>query len=177
MFLARKVNSAKWLSENGIAKGEIPADAVSGDLKTGGNALSFWQCGAAAREIEDAALAIVTAAERIDKCEIAWIAEADVRSDQLAIAETLGKTPIGALALKHRDIISLDYNRLGKVARRLADAIENGQYRLLRKKEVLGLLQAAIRKGLVRIDALSENIGKEIEKAMGSSQARNEEDV
>lgn len=34
MFLARTVTRTKWQSNSGASVGEIPADAVTGDLRT-----------------------------------------------------------------------------------------------------------------------------------------------
>ena len=48
MFLARKISLAKWSKkqEQGeLAEDEIPADAVTADLRTQDNKLSFWRCG------------------------------------------------------------------------------------------------------------------------------------
>ena len=45
MFLARKVSLAKWSKKDELAEGEIPADAVTADLRTQDNKLSFWRCG------------------------------------------------------------------------------------------------------------------------------------
>ena len=75
MFLARKITLAKWRSGKDLLEGEISADAVTVDLRTKENSLSFWQCGDEAQtKIEDAALAIASGWERVDKLDIVWIA-------------------------------------------------------------------------------------------------------
>ena len=42
MFLARKISRAKWPATRELSVSEIPADAVTGDLRTQNNALSFF---------------------------------------------------------------------------------------------------------------------------------------
>ena len=42
--LARKISRAKWEATKDLGDGEIQADAVSADLRTMGNTLSFWRC-------------------------------------------------------------------------------------------------------------------------------------
>ena len=42
MFLIRKIARAKWESKDDLSKEEIPADAVTVDLRTSDNVLSFW---------------------------------------------------------------------------------------------------------------------------------------
>ena len=50
---------------------EIAADAVTADLRTSGNALSFWRCGsAAATEVERVALA--TAPPETASTDLTW---------------------------------------------------------------------------------------------------------
>ena len=67
MFLARKITRAKWNPKNGLSAGEIPADAVTVDLRTRENSLSFWRCGLGEKEqVEEAALAIAAAGDRVD---------------------------------------------------------------------------------------------------------------
>ena len=76
MFLARKITRAKWDPKEELSKGEISADALTCDLRTRGNALSFWQCGNGAEaEIEEAALAIAGAGDRIDKIDLVWLSD------------------------------------------------------------------------------------------------------
>ena len=66
MFLTRKITRAKWEAKQGLAADEIPSDAITIDLRTQGNALSFWQCPTdAVSDVEEAALAIAAAGERV----------------------------------------------------------------------------------------------------------------
>ena len=53
-----------------MSAGEISADAITGDLRTQGNSLSFWQCGIAEQDkLEEAALAIAAGRDSIDCAE------------------------------------------------------------------------------------------------------------
>ena len=55
---------------------EIAADAVTADLRTSGNALSFWRCGSAGRDRGGTCCAGHGAAgDRIDRLDLVWIAE------------------------------------------------------------------------------------------------------
>ena len=74
-FFARKITRAKWMRHPELSAGEIAADAVTADLRTSGNALSFWRCGSAAEvEVERVALAMAAAGDRIDRLDLVWIA-------------------------------------------------------------------------------------------------------
>ena len=76
MFLARKITRAKWAAKQELSVGEIPADAVTVDLRTQDNALSFWRCpNDTDRDVEEAALAIAAARKRVDRLDIVWLTD------------------------------------------------------------------------------------------------------
>ena len=61
MFLARKITRAKWDTGQELSAGEISADAVTSDLRTKENTLSFWRCRTETNgDVEDAVLGFGT---------------------------------------------------------------------------------------------------------------------
>lgn len=162
MYLARKVTRAKWREE--ISVGRVPADAVTADLRTQSNMLSFWRCGSANdNEIDNAVLALAAGSDRIDKLELVWVSEADLREDGLSLSETKGRTPVPDLAEHHVDAQHLDYDQLGKVAGRVLAAIAEGCYRRVRKANVKELLAAAIEAKRVERSALPSKLASEFD--------------
>ena len=163
MFLVRAITRAKWNAANELSAGEIPADAVTIDLRTRGNSLSFWRCptdtdvGA-----EEAALAIATARERLDRLDIVWLSDEDLQADGQSLNDTEGRTPVTDMADMHVDVSHLDYVRLGRVADRVAEAIESGRYRRLSRASVRRLIEAAIAQGRIDIETLSERLRSEV---------------
>ena len=98
MFIARKVTHAKWEPKPGMHKGEIPADAVTSDLRTHDNALSFWQCGSGTdRELKDVVLAIAAGRHNIDKVELVWVDDNDLCAEGQSMINTEGQTPVSDL--------------------------------------------------------------------------------
>ncbi len=167
MFLARKITRAKWSSKTGLATDEIPADAVTADLRTKENALSFWRCGTEAdRQVEEAALAIAAARNRVDKLDVVWVSDEDLRADGQKLRDTEGQTPVLGLVEHHVDIQNLDYVRLGRVANRIVAAIDGKQCRRLAKGKVLKLLAAAVNERRVDLDNLNEKVRSEIRKSL-----------
>ena len=58
MYLVRKITRAKWDRTDQLGEVEIPADAVTADLRTTDNALSLWASPDAAGDgLTDAVLA------------------------------------------------------------------------------------------------------------------------
>ena len=63
-----------------MGAGEIPADAVTADLRTNGNSLSFWECGDGKKpDVEGAVLALASAQDRLEKVEMVWVAVEELR--------------------------------------------------------------------------------------------------
>lgn len=163
MFLARKIARAKWDAKQGGVEGEIPADAVTGDLRTQDNTLSFWQCDTGTNgDVEEAALAIAAAGKRVDKLDIVWLATDELQADGQVWEHTAGQTPVADLVERHANVYRLDYARLGKVANRVAAAIKGCQYRRLTKACVKKLLSTAVKQGRIDREDLDPDLLKKI---------------
>ncbi len=147
-----------------MSEGEISADAVTGDLKTQGNVLSFWRCTSAKeKDLDDVALAIAAGRNRIAKVEIVWLDDEELRNDGQAMENTNGRTPVTDLITSHVDVIKLDYSRLGKVAHRIASAIVDERYLLRTRNQVKELLVPAIDRDRVNLDVIDQKILDEIQ--------------
>ena len=171
MFLARKITRAKWEPKQDFADGEIPADAVTADLRTQGNSLSLWQCGdATMHEVEEAALALATAGNQVDKLDIVWLSDGDLHADGQNWVGTEGRTPVTDLIRRHVDLSLLDYARLGKIAHRIVAAMEEGRYIRLTRRRVTDLIATAVRRGRVELDDLEEKVRNEVSKSLARTE-------
>jgi hypothetical protein len=167
--MVRKVTRAKWDLREGLAEGEIPSDAVSVDLRTQDNSLSFWTCDdPTPDEIRRAVLALAAAADRCDRMDVAWVEETSVQSQGLAIESTEGRTPVASVRHRHVDLVRLDAHRLVRVASLVADALDRGQHRRLTKREVVDVVAQAVGEGLVALDDLAEGVRAEVQRNLGS---------
>ena len=163
MFLARKITRAKWAATEDLSVGEIPADAVTVDLRTQENSLSFWRCSTDSDcDVEEVALAIAAAGERVDRLDIVWLADEELQNDGHVLKNTEGRTPLTGMAAMHVDVSRLDYVRLGRVARRVVDAIKEDRYCRLRKARVKSLIEEAVRQGRIDRSALHEKLRAEV---------------
>lgn len=114
MFLARSIRRSKWPVKIEVILDEIPADAITGDLRTSDNSLSFWHCDSSDNDdIEDAVLAISSGRYSVQKVELIWLSRPQLESAGQDLAQTDGSTPVADLVDSHVDVRSLDYQRLG----------------------------------------------------------------
>lgn len=167
MFLIRKITRAKWGLKQGLSSKEIPADAVTVDLRTKGNSLSFWKCKSDSREnIEEVALAIVAAGNSVERLDLICIANDKLQEDGQTWKDTDGRTPVEDLVKQHVDVYRLDYVRLGKIASRIATAIKADGYIYLTKKSLTKLLVAAVKQERIDLDELGEKVKVEVQKLL-----------
>lgn len=167
MFLARKISRAKWdtqgNADRGLAVGDISADSVTGDLRTRENTLSFWRCDTDTdAAVDEAALAIAAAGERLDRLDIVWLAHDELQEDGHTLRDTEGRTPVADLTHRHVDVCRLDYVRLGTVARRVAAAIEARRCRRLTKVRVKRLMVTAVQQRRIVLDELADRLRAEV---------------
>ena len=163
MFLARKITRAKWAAKQELSVGEIPADAVTVDLRTQDNALSFWRCpNDTDSNVEEAALAIAAAGQRVDRLDIIWLADEELQADDQILRKTEGRTPVTNMTAMHIDVSRLDYVRLGRVARRVVTAIEANRYRRFTRARVKSLIEEALGQGRIDRGALHEGLRSEV---------------
>ena len=163
MFVARSISGAKWRERDELGMGEIPADAVTADLRTKGNALSFWRCGdGGPEEVKRVALAIGSAAERIDKVEVVWLADEELRADGQTLRDSPGRTPVTELIDSHVDVTRLDLSRLARLAHRVVEAIGAGRHLRLRRGELKVLLVDALEQNRVNVDEMGSRVRQEL---------------
>ena len=165
MFIARMITRSKWEPKPGIITGEIPADAVTGDLRTQGNKLSFWRCPSGANDdVQDVALAIAAGRDSVAKVEIIWIEDEDLKVDGQTLADSDGRTPVKDLVNLHVDVRYLDYNRLGKVAGRIVSALEEDRYLRLTRTRVRNLIASAVANGRISLADLNYKVKNEVQE-------------
>jgi hypothetical protein len=162
--LARKIARAKWEPKPELGGAEIAADAVTADLKTTGNTLSFWRCdSSSADDLKRAVLALAAAADRPDRLDVVYLDELAVRQSGLATRDTTGDTPVETLRQHHVDVEKLDLTRLAKVAQMVADAHRSSASHTMTKKHVVELVVQAVKDGLVKVADLKDKMKEEVE--------------
>ena len=167
MFLAHKISRAKWEPRKELSEEEISADAVTADLRTQDNNLSFWKCEPDSKKsVEDVVLAIAASGERIDKIDLVWLTDNELLNDGHILKNTDGKTPVADLVNKHFDVCRLDYVRLGKIAHRVAAAIKANQHCRLTGARVTKLLVTAVKQERINLDRLKEEVRAKVQNLL-----------
>ena len=159
MFVARKISRSKWEKHPEFAEGEIQADAVTADLRTNKNVLSFWRCQSGEiMDVENVALAIAAAADRIEKVDVVLLPTDQLLEDRQTFMDSPGRTPVADLVDSHVDLSRLDLVRLGRLANRVVEAIGAGRTQRVPRARVKSLLVNAVLTNRIEPERLSEKI-------------------
>ena len=160
MFLARKINRAKWDPTTGLLLSNVRSDAITIDLRTQSDKLSFWKCGtglADEENIQAVVIAIASANPSWGKLDIVWLHVENLQQDAQMWECVEGESPIKDLNDRHIHAIQLNYGRLGNLAERIVNAINADQIRRFDKDEIVKLLGQAVNQGRLNIDHLKGN--------------------
>lgn len=164
-FLTRKISRAKWEREGGIG-----ADAVTCDLRTAGNRLSFWRFRESGERIyESTALALTSTWEELEKIEIIRIAESELEAEGIVLQPSPGVTVVEDLKEYHVDAVELDLDRLGSVARLIAGKVrgDSASWRRFSKQQVGDMLRVAIREKRLNQESLKPKIRDALRTSTG----------
>ena len=168
MFVARKIARAKWDKRPEFADGEIPAVALTVGLRTKQHALSFWRCGGETADLENVALAIAAAADRIDKVGLVWLAAEKLMEDRQTFEGSPGDTPVADLADHHEDLRRLDVVRLVRLANRVMEALGEGHYHRVSRARVRSLGMEPLEQSAASETARSSTVPEVVPRGIGS---------
>jgi hypothetical protein len=165
LFLARSISTAKWKGRTYIAGNEIPADAVTYDMRTMDNTLSFWLYDPGKEgSLDDVALALASARDNIQRLDLVWLDHKQVEQMNLKIDSTRGETPAKHLQHNHRDVVGIDLVRLVDLARSVANAVTNNQTKRFTERQIHELLSKAAQDNLISSNDLKRSIAERIQQ-------------
>ena len=169
MFLARRIDRAKWKPKEGISADEIPADAVTINLKSSSNRISFWSIEADSEgDINDVVLVLAAGRDKIQKVELAWVERDELQTYGITIRQSKGRTDVADMVDRHYDLCQLDYTRLGKVAQLVSSSLQDERYKRVSEARVEQLLVSAVEQDRVALTDLREAVQERVRNAIGN---------
>ncbi|MCA9585833.1 MAG: hypothetical protein KC657_10795 [Myxococcales bacterium] len=165
MYLVRRINLDRWEPVDGFPSPEVPAELLFSEFRAKGNSLSLWTATDDVQQLEETALAIVSAFSKLETFDLVWFPQGDLQAAKVELTHTDGHTRIESLKKRHVDAARLDAYRLAHVAHAVATAVAAQRYRRFTKAEAADLLLSATEKGAVGASSLPKDLQNEIEAA------------
>ena len=158
-LFVRKISLAKWPNEL-IPRSDYPADSIS-DLRTSQNRLSFWVIDSI-NHLQIAIIALATAPlnNKLEKMQLLWIDESDLKKEGFAIKQSDGETAAVVYKETHRDIDNLTYHSLGVMAEIIVHAIHKENYRIIKTPDVKEFVRQAYIKGDIDLNRCNPGIAE-----------------
>ena len=159
-LLIRKIKKSKWLQEDEVPN-DVPADAITGCMRTQRNTLSVWEVPDENR-IDEAVLAIASAGHHLETIDVVQIDREHLEENKIDCIQSSGHTPVADLVDTHIDLSNLAYKELGIIAYHIADKFRQNKVKRYREKQIKEILRTAIQKQRLETENLSESIRKKL---------------
>jgi hypothetical protein len=149
-FLLRKISLSKWQKNVGKEKNRHSADAITGCTRTHNNTLSIWHSNTkdfSSESVKELIVGLATIMPRPDTIDLMWLDENDLKDKGLDIISTPAQTKLEEVNIRHRDISSLDYEKLGFVSEHIVQQLQNeDNIKRIRKNDLIMLVYEWIQK-------------------------------
>jgi len=159
----RIINRPFWPTneeiKNGVDVLNLEARAIAWDLRTKDNDLSMW----CIDNPEDAVLAMVLGAQRIDDTFTLKIEESLLTAHHLEFKNEKGHTSLRDINPFHYNIKKLTYKKLSDVSNVILEALKDERnLESFDQQQIIEIINKALSEG--RIKKINENLQKYIEK-------------
>lgn len=139
------------------------ADAITKCIVTEEDKLSCWEI-ENKDQIESALLALITGKKQggISSIDYILISSEELSKNGLSIKKSTEDADTAAESLKnlHRNIVDLDYEKLGKVQDIIVDGVKNGSKARKTQADLWPILKKGIMDGIVNTNELSSDLQK-----------------
>lgn len=170
-MLIRIVSSmVKWGNSEFMNRPDalLNGDAIT-DLRTQGNALSVWRVKDDLSDINDVIAASAVSRDRLDKVCYLTIEESDLSSLELEMSKVKGDVQgvVDDILVKHRDILDIDYWRIGYLTQYLMDranSSDESKRRAVAAKDVKSIVKDYVNRSLIDVCKVNNRIKSELEK-------------
>lgn len=162
-MLIRGITSlARWDGSTVVNRPDATtAGDVISDLRTQRNTLSVWLADSEA-DINDALVAMSLNRTDVSKMVALLLDEKDLETMEISFSDKLPGTAPGAIdsiKKKHRDLLEIDYKRLGILSSYMMDIVHDKQKRVeISKPSLKQLLDTYRKEGKIRIEEMKEEL-------------------
>ncbi|WP_281558441.1 hypothetical protein [Thalassomonas sp. RHCl1] len=140
-LLLRKFSKTKWQDNIDKPLTNYHADAITGCTRTAGNTLSVWVVNNndfGSEDIKKLIAAVALTMNQPATVDFILLDEKKLKSKDINLSKTPGDTPFESINHLHKDIVDIDYNKLGIVSEHIVAqmAVEANTKRITRAKLV-----------------------------------------
>lgn len=164
----RGINIKKWPDDGILYENinEIPADPISRDMNSRYNTFSLWCFDK--ENIDDGILTVALSKPKLDTTDVIYLYEDEIINIGLELKNNKGTSGFKAMEENHYDIINMNHEALGKVAKLIIDAINESRIENSLKDELIDVILVKIENSEIEESYLNKGVKKEINKYVNS---------
>ncbi len=165
--LIRRIDMKKWPDDGPQYSTilELPAEPITRDMNSRLNTFSLWKF--SRDEYLEAGLTIaLSLGKEIDTIEIIFLDGDSISDCGLTVENNDGETCYHVMKCHHYDIINMNHDALGKVADLIIKNINDGNFEICMKDELLDLLIQRMDEGIIEKKHLNKSVKKQVEKLL-----------
>lgn len=166
-MLIRMISSiSRWDGSRSVNRKDafICGDAIS-DLRTTNNELSVWKADTQ-EDIEDAIVALALNRDSVSKLSYFLLEEDELKKIEIDVSDQKPGAVAGlkdCILSKHRDLIELDFWRLGFLTQYMLELVKNPkQCKNLTRKEIKALLEKYKNKNLITVEQMNSKLKEDL---------------
>lgn len=162
-MLARKITRGRWTPKSYLPEDAVRADAVT-DLRTTGDGLSMWRCENDKEDVDQVFLALATGSKNsgFDTMHVVVLPEDELVAAGVAAEAVDGDTAVVDLKSRHVDLVQLDLDKLGQLARMFSARVSRNEVILCTEAQIKRLVRKAVSDRRLEPDALTEGLRKKL---------------
>ncbi|VFZ87185.1 hypothetical protein [Klebsiella variicola] len=162
-YLLRKINISKWEPNFVLQPPNYTADAITGCTKTKDNTLSVWHSDVNSyshMEGERLVVAVALAMPAPDTIDLIWLEEKFFIDNGVSLVNTPGDSKYEKMNDKHKDLSSIDLQKLGVVGQHIVEQYNKDKvnlYKRFMRSELIALVKKWIQLDKdINVDILNE---------------------
>lgn len=157
--VARKIKRPKWDRLPFLQETQVAADALSADLRTQANRLSFWGATPDEQGFDESALAIAASRDHAEALDVVMVPVRVIEELEVRLQPSEGNTPVADLRARHADAVELAADDMCRLANALAPFVrDDATRRRYTRRQVLRMLRAAVEAERLDPEALAPGL-------------------
>lgn len=161
MLIRGIASVSRWDGSTRVTRDDATtAGDVISDLRTTQNTLSVWNA-ETNDAVDDAVVAIALGRTSISKVVALQLDEAELNRMEIYLKDEPGKAngAIDAIKNNHRNMLEIDYKRLGLLSNYMLDLCRKGEFRIQKSEsEVAHLIKRYIDEDKIKADEMGEDL-------------------
>lgn len=161
MLIRGIASVSRWDGSTRVARGDATtAGDVISDLRTTRNTLSVWNA-ENNDAVDDAVVAIALGRTSISKVVALQLDESELNKMEIYLKDEPGKAngAIDAIKNNHRNMLEIDYKRLGLLSNYMLNLCSKGKFRIQKSEsEVAHLIKRYIDEDKIKADEMGEDL-------------------